>query len=122
METVLSWPPEKIGMEYEDMCGIIATSFGLVIISALSLQIIEGRGVDPAEHTHFLDWLFEIVSAYGTVGLSTGVTAGLKEASKLVLVGTMFAGRVGPLGLVLSLFGREDIQRFKFPEENVMIG
>lgn len=114
METVLSWPPEKIGMEYEDTRGIIATSFGLVIISALLLQIIEGRGVDPAEHTHFLDWLFEVVSAYGTVGL--------KGVSKLVLVGTMFAGRVGPLGLVLSLFGREDIQRFKYPEENVMIG
>ncbi len=100
----------------------IATSFGLVIVSALLLQIIEARGRALAEHTHFLDWLFEVVSAYGTVGLSTGVTAGLKDASKLVLVCTMFAGRVGPLGLVLSLFGREDTQRFKYPEENVMIG
>lgn len=100
----------------------IATSFALVIVSALLIQILEGHRLDSPTHVHFLDWLFEVVSAYGTVGLSTGVTPALGKASKLVIIGTMFAGRVGPLGLALSLFGREAVQRFKYPEENVMIG
>jgi trk system potassium uptake protein TrkH len=100
----------------------IGTSIGLIMLSALLIQIIESLGKNPAEHTHFLDWLFEVVSAFGTVGLSTGETPGLKDASKLVIIATMFAGRVGPLGLALSLVGRESTQRYKYPEENVMIG
>ncbi len=100
----------------------VATSFGVVLVSALLIQFLEGQRTHPAEHTHFLDWLFEVVSAYGTVGLSTGETTGLGNGSKIVIIGTMFAGRVGPLGLVLSLFGHKTVQRFKYPEENVMIG
>ena len=100
----------------------IGASFSLVVVSALLIQILEAHGSDSVEHTHFLDWLFEVVSAYGTVGLSTGVTPELKPASKLVIVATMFAGRVGPLGLALSLFKQETVRRFKYPEENVMIG
>lgn len=100
----------------------IGTSFALVVVSALLIQILQAPGADPTERTHFLEWLFEVVSAYGTVGLSTGVTPDLKAAGKLVIIGTMFAGRVGPLGLALSLFRREAVQRFKYPDENVMIG
>lgn len=100
----------------------IATSFALVIVSALLVQILEGHRLGSPTHVRFLDWLFEVVSAYGTVGLSTGVTPALGKASKLVVIGTMFIGRVGPLGLALSLFGRETVQRFKYPQENVMIG
>lgn len=100
----------------------IGTSFAVVIVSALLIQVLEAPRVDPAARAHFLDWLFEVVSAYGTVGLSTGRTPGLGTAGKLVIVGTMFAGRVGPLGMALSLFGRDTARRFKYPEENVMIG
>jgi len=100
----------------------IAVSFFLVIFSTLSIQILEGQHIHSPTHTYFLDWLFEVVSAYGTVGLATGLMPGLGDISKLVIVGTMFVGRVGPLGLALSLFGREYVQRFKYPEENVMIG
>lgn len=100
----------------------VAISFFLVIASALLLQILEGRHFHSPTHRYFLDWLFEVVSAYGTVGLATGQMPHLGEASKLVIVATMFAGRVGPLGLALSLFRRESLQRFKYPPENVMIG
>jgi trk system potassium uptake protein TrkH len=101
---------------------MIATSFAVVLLSTVLLQISEGGRSDYAMRRYFLDFLFETVSAYGTVGLSTGVTSGLRDTSKVIIICTMFAGRVGPLGIALSLFGREDVRRFKYPEENVMIG
>ena len=67
--------------------------------------------------------LFEVVSAFGTVGLSTGITGGLDSASKLCLALTMFAGRVGPLTLALAVAFR-DLRRdsFTYPEESIMVG
>ena len=100
----------------------VAVSFFLVVLSALSIQILEGQHIHSPTHTYFLDWLFEVVSAYGTVGLATGLMPGLGNTSKLLIVGVMFIGRVGPLGLALSMIGREDVQQYKYPEENVMIG
>lgn len=67
------------------------------------------------------DLLFEQVSAFGTVGLSTGVTPALGEPSKLWIVLTMFAGRLGPLTLVLCVFTRRT-PCVKHPEGRVMIG
>jgi trk system potassium uptake protein TrkH len=83
---------------------------------------LEGHHIHSPTHTYFLDWLFEVVSAYGTVGLATGLMPGLGDTSKVVIVCTMFAGRVGPLGLALFLFGRQDVHRFKYPVEDLMIG
>lgn len=100
----------------------ITVSFFLVVVATLTIQILEGHHIQTPTHTYFLDWLFEVVSAYGTVGLATGLMPGLGDISKLVIIGTMFAGRVGPLGLALSLFGSESAQHFKYPDENVMIG
>jgi len=67
------------------------------------------------------DILFETVSAVGTVGLSTGITPGLATASKLILVLTMYIGRLGPLA-VASLWVREPDTEISLPEESVPIG
>ena len=66
--------------------------------------------------------LFEVVSAFATVGLSTGITADLPAASQLVLVVLMFFGRLGPLtlGTALALRGRP--RRFEYPEERAIVG
>jgi len=66
--------------------------------------------------------LFEVVSAFGTVGLSTGITAGLNSFSKVCLALTMFAGRVGPLTLALALAFHERKDNYYFPEEDLMVG
>ena len=66
--------------------------------------------------------MFEAVSAFGTVGLSTGITASLSAAGKLVLVALMYVGRVGPLTLVLAVGPRPSRGRFRYAEENVMVG
>ncbi|MBD3426962.1 MAG: hypothetical protein GF409_07025 [Candidatus Omnitrophica bacterium] len=70
----------------------------------------------------FIKSLFEVTSAFGTVGLSTGITPGLNDLSKLCITATMFAGRVGPLTLALAVAFRERKDNFVFPEENLMVG
>jgi len=68
-----------------------------------------------------LDLMFEQVSAFGTVGLSTGLTPKLSTFGKLWIVATMFVGRLGPLTVVLWIFPRSDA-RLKYPKGTVMIG
>ncbi len=70
----------------------------------------------------FLKALFEVASAFGTVGLSTGVTSSLNGFSKLCLIVTMFAGKIGPLTLALAVAFRERSDKYTFPEENIMVG
>ncbi|MEJ5946072.1 potassium transporter TrkG [Pseudokineococcus basanitobsidens] len=66
--------------------------------------------------------LFEAVSAFGTVGLSTGITADLPTDARLVLVGLMLAGRVGPLTAATALALRERTRRTQLPEERTIVG
>ncbi|MFH1837046.1 MAG: TrkH family potassium uptake protein [Candidatus Omnitrophota bacterium] len=66
--------------------------------------------------------LFEVVSAFGTVGLSTGITAALSNAGKVLIALTMFAGRVGPLTLALAVAFRERKDNYVYPEEEIMVG
>ncbi len=71
-----------------------------------------------------LDIVFEVVSALGTTGLSTGITPFLSAAGKLLLILCMFMGRLGPITIVVALSRRQRTEQDKlgYPEENVMIG
>lgn len=66
--------------------------------------------------------LFETVSAFGTVGLSTGITAQLPTTGHLLLTGLMFLGRLGPLTLGAALALRSRPQRFSYPPERPIVG
>lgn len=66
--------------------------------------------------------LFEEVSAFATVGLSTGITASLSDASKMVLIISMFVGRVGILTLAFALSKEVETNAFKYPNSHIMIG
>jgi trk system potassium uptake protein TrkH len=66
--------------------------------------------------------LFEVVSAFATVGLSTGITADLPSLGQLLLVALMFLGRLGPITLVSALALREHGRRYQHPEERPIIG
>lgn len=66
--------------------------------------------------------LFEVISAFSTVGLSTGITADLGTPGQMVLVALMYLGRVGPLALVLALAQRERERLYALPEEHPLVG
>jgi trk system potassium uptake protein len=70
----------------------------------------------------FREVLFEAVSAFGTVGLSTGITADWGELGRLVLIALMFLGRTGPYTLAVALALRERKRLYRFPEERPIIG
>lgn len=70
----------------------------------------------------FLDYLFEATSAFGTVGLSTGVTTFLTPWGRILIIITMFAGRVGPLTLVYALARHAQKSSVRYTSERIMIG
>ncbi len=71
---------------------------------------------------NFKKTIFEVVSAFGTVGLSLGITEKLKVIPKIIIIITMFVGRVGPVTLLFALSKKNLSPDFKYPEENIMIG
>lgn len=74
------------------------------------------------ENRSFLDLTFEVFSAFGTVGLSTGITPELSPAGKMIIIITMFSGRIGPLTLLYTLTRRLKPSGLRFPEERILLG
>lgn len=98
------------------MRALTVATLGMVIVlnAALALTITEGF--------RFIDIIFEATSAFGTVGLSTGITPEQSPLGQLVLIATMFVGRLGPLTLAVALARRAEQSRLRYGEEAVRIG
>lgn len=94
----------------------------LCILSTMILSVTEKI---PNVDQLGLEYLvFEVVSAFGTVGLTMGITPDLSTIGKLVIIGLMFIGRVGFMTVVFALISKanKQDQHFRYPEETVMIG
>ncbi len=94
----------------------------IIVLMMLSMLLFATTTVMILEPSlGFSDVLFEMVSAYATVGLSTGITGALSAASKAVVIVSMFVGRLGPLTVAtLWYYGKGDAVRY--PEGNLAIG
>ena len=90
-----------------------------MFVSALALT--ESDHLDSRTFT-FMDVLFEATSAFGTTGLSRGITAELSDPGKLVITTAMYLGRLGPLTIALGLALRERRAVYRFAQERVRIG
>jgi trk system potassium uptake protein TrkH len=89
-------------------------------LSTSALMLTESSAIASGRWSVF-DYLFEAVSAFGTVGLSMGLTAELTTAGRWVIILTMFLGRVGPATLA-ALSARSRVLRYTYPEARVGIG
>lgn len=95
--------------------GVVVGSMATVVGSTILISLF-----DP--DLQFIEILFEAVSAFGTVGLSMGITADASVLTKLVLILTMYVGRVGVLLLMSALLGDPKPSLVRYPEEELLVG
>lgn len=100
---------------------LIYKAFSVFFIAA-TLVIVVTMMMSITEEASFLRIMFEVVSAFGTVGLTTGITPALTDYGKMWIVVTMFAGRVGPVTLALALALRTRKGMVHYPEGKIIIG
>ncbi|WP_448624940.1 TrkH family potassium uptake protein [Geodermatophilus sp. URMC 64] len=93
---------------------IALLGIGLVAVSTFLMEALSDFSFDQV--------LFETISAFATVGLSTGITADLPAAAQVLLVVLMYVGRIGPLTLASGLALRERARRHQLPEERTIVG
>ena len=114
-----SLSPETVGRAIS----VFVLAVVLIYAATMALTVSElGTTMHQESRGLFLELLFEVVSAFGTVGLSVGITPQLSSVGKLIIILVMFLGRLGPLSIAVALTGKETRSRFKYAEENVMIG
>lgn len=93
---------------------ITVYSIGFIFFILFILSITENAPLNVL--------LFEVISAFGTVGMSMGLTPELSATGKGVIAFMMFAGRVGPITIAFALARRKGKAKYKFAEEKIMIG
>lgn len=99
---------------------IKALSLSLISIIFVLLTVFTLKSLEP--HIPLLHLVFETVSAFGTVGLSYGITPTLGDGSKFLLMLMMFIGRVGPLTIAFALVKNSGKPTYRYPEEKILIG
>ena len=94
---------------------IIFISFGMLIISMSALSFAQGGD--------FLDSLFEVTSAIATVGLTRGMTTQLNDIGKMIIILTMYIGRIGPISLALFFnAGKGKEVNRRYPKGKILVG
>lgn len=93
---------------------VVLVFVAIVISSTIAIMLISNLDLDRV--------LFETISAFSTVGLSTGITAGLPVPAQLILVALMFIGRLGPITFATALALRERSVVYQLPKERPIIG
>lgn len=93
---------------------VFGTAASIVIVTIL-ISLVE-------PDINFIQLLFEVISAFATVGLSTGITASLNTTAKLILVFAMYIGRVSILLLIAAFIGDAKPTSLSYPEENLLVG
>ncbi|SLM92474.1 TrkH family potassium uptake protein [Brachybacterium nesterenkovii] len=93
---------------------VLVVSVAVVMTATLVMLVITGLDLDRT--------MFEVLSAYGTVGLSTGITPDLPTPAKYVLIACMYMGRIGPMTLGAALALRQRTRVVRLPEERPIVG
>lgn len=93
-----------------------------IALVAVAFVVTMGTLLSFIERMPFIQALFEVVSAFGTVGLSTGITPSLSAAGRILVMLTIFTGRVGLLTAAFALTRRQQPANIRYPEERIYVG
>jgi trk system potassium uptake protein TrkH len=104
------------------MALIVLAGSLVLVMTTLVLLVESGHAPFGMAGGKLMEVLFEVVSAFGTVGLSIGITPRLESISKILIIITMYLGRVGILSLGYSIARREERHPISYAEESVMVG
>lgn len=100
---------------------IFFSFLGGMVIAVFLLSIIEADLLARPDR-ELIHFIFEEVSAFATVGLSLGITSELSSAGKLVVIASMFMGRVGTLSIIFVFARKTMSTNYTYPEEHIMVG
>ncbi|RLC05837.1 MAG: hypothetical protein DRH34_01640 [Deltaproteobacteria bacterium] len=102
---------------------LIMVSFFVITIGIILLQQTEiGEVSHRFSRGAFLELMFENISAFGTVGLSTGITSTLSTAGRLIITMMMFVGRIGPLVIAIAISRHGAAKKYSYARDDIMIG
>jgi trk system potassium uptake protein TrkH len=104
---------------------LLLTVFAMLILlcATILLNITEGANIPhPETRGLSLEILFEAISAFGTVGLSTGLTPKLSPWGKMIISILMFVGRLGPMVFLAAIHSYQEKKFYTWPKENLLIG
>jgi potassium uptake TrkH family protein len=102
------------GPNQRQALAVALLGIGLVAVATFLMEVLTDLAFDQVA--------FEVISAFATVGLSTGITADLPPSAQVLLVLLMYIGRIGPLTLASGLALRERARRHQLPEERTIVG
>ena len=119
---VLRGQEEVIMYQREVSVPLILKAMAVVFGSALTVICVTFIISFIESDFHFISIFFEVISAFATVGLSTGITGSLSGLAKLFLIVTMYIGRVGVLLFIAAILGDPRPSVIKYPEENLLVG
>lgn len=95
---------------------VFVLAISLVFLGIISVLVVDGHQFTLTQI------IFEVTSAFGTTGTSTGITEGLSATSKVIIMLFMFIGRIGFITFLLSIAGRQRELTYKYSEERLMVG
>ena len=105
----------RIGWEVLNRA-IVVLVLSLLYVGIITLVIVS------IEDFTLEQTIFEVISAFATTGLSLGITADLGTISRILIICTMFLGRLGPMTFALALGGSNKVEKIQFPKENILVG
>lgn len=121
-KAILQGKEEALIYQRQIPLSLILKSVGVLMGSVATVILLTALITISDPQIDFIQILFEVVSGFGTVGLSTGITAGLTDFAKLVLIASMYIGRVGVLLLMAAILGDPSPSSVRYPEENLLVG
>lgn len=108
---------------YTHQKALAVTMLGMIVMCTVTVMLTLTESQMAVDH-EFIDIMYEVASAAGTVGITTGITPYLSEIGKMIIAVTMFFGRIGPITIALSLAKRQakNMDVVEYPTEEVMVG